>query len=179
MVSDLPRQVEKRVEAVVDWMVSEDLALWQEIMRLLRTRQAARDGPARGHARRPLHLRPPGTPGRGRQEAQRAVEGYDASGEAQRLAERVRDAVAGAALLQVSALGVGALVAALASTTAADVSGLLAAGSLAALGLLVLPARRQQARRELAAKVASLAREAGGGTDPELRPRARALGRRA
>ena len=156
VVCDLPRQVERRVEAVVDWMVAEELALWREIMRLLRGRQSA-------HAERLLgalddrfsydrqeRLDAVGL------EAQRAVEGYDAPGEARRLAERVREAVAGAALLQVSALGLGALVAALASTTAADVSGFLAAGVLGVLGLLVLPARRQQARRELGRKVASL-----------------------
>ena len=90
------------------------------------------------------------------EQAQRAVLSYDAAGEGRRLAERVREAVAGAALLQVSALGLGAIVAVLASTTAADVSGFLAAGTLAALGMLVLPARRRQARRELSAKVASL-----------------------
>jgi small GTP-binding protein len=156
VVGDLPRQVERRVEAVVDWLVAEDLALWREIMRLLRGRRSA-------HAER-LEGALDDRFGYDRQErldavgleAQRAVEGYDAPGEARRLAERVREAVAGAALLQVSALGLGALVAALASTTAADVSGFLAAGVLGVLGLLVLPARRQQARRELGRKLAAL-----------------------
>jgi GTP-binding protein EngB required for normal cell division len=156
VVSDLPRQVERRVEALVDWLVAEDLGLWQETMRLLRGRLAAHaerleglldDRFAYDRQERLLAVG---------EQAQRAVEGYDAAGEGRRLAERVREAVAGAALLQVSALGLGAVVAALASTTAADVSGFVAAGTLAVLGLLVLPARRRQARRELAAKVASL-----------------------
>ncbi len=156
VVADLPRQVERRVEALVDWLIAEDLAQWQEIMRLLRGRQAAHAERLAGALDdrfaydRQERLSAVG------QEAQRAVEAYDASGEARRLGGRVREAVAGAALLQVSALGLGALVAVLASTTVADVSGFLAAGTLAALGLLVLPARRQQARRELSAKVASL-----------------------
>ncbi len=47
VVADLPREVERRVSALVDWMVTEDLALWQEVMRLLRARQAA-------HAARPF-----------------------------------------------------------------------------------------------------------------------------
>ena len=155
VVADLPRGVERRVEAVVDWLVGEDLALWQEIMRLLRVRQAAHAERLAGLDDRFTYDRQERLGAVGEQ-AQRAVEGYDAAGEARRLAERVREAVAGAALLQVSALGLGAMVAVLASTTAADVSGFLAAGTLAALGLLVLPARRQQARRELALKVASL-----------------------
>jgi hypothetical protein len=68
----------------------------------------------------------------------------------------VRDSVAQTALLQVSALGLGALVTTLATSTAADVTGLVAAGALSILGLFVLPARRRKARAELAARVASL-----------------------
>ncbi len=178
VVSDLPRQVERRVEAVVDWMVAEDLALWREIMRLLRGRQSAHAERLEGALDdRFSYDRQERLAAVGR-EAQRAVEGYDAPGEARRLAERVREAVAGAALLQVSALGLGALVAVLASTTAADVSGFLAAGLLGVLGLLVLPARRQQARRELGARVASLRQKLVAALTPSFdKERARAAGR--
>jgi ABC-type transport system involved in cytochrome bd biosynthesis fused ATPase/permease subunit len=68
----------------------------------------------------------------------------------------VRESVAQAALLQVSALGLGTIVAALASTTVADVTGILAAGVLSLIGLFLLPARREKARRELAAKVTAV-----------------------
>ena len=88
--------------------------------------------------------------------AREAVARYDAAGEARRLAEKVRESLAQAALLQVSALGLGTIVAALASTTAADVTGILAAGALSLIGLFLLPARRDKARRELAAKVTAL-----------------------
>jgi hypothetical protein len=91
-----------------------------------------------------------------REAARAAVEHYDGPGEARRLAEKVRESVAQAALLQVSALGLGAIVAALASTTAADVTGILAASMLSLLGLFLLPARREKARRELAAKVSAV-----------------------
>lgn len=64
--------------------------------------------------------------------------------------------MAQAALLQVSALGLGTIVAALASTTVADVTGILAAGVLSLIGLFLLPARREKARRELAAKVTAV-----------------------
>jgi ABC-type transport system involved in cytochrome bd biosynthesis fused ATPase/permease subunit len=91
-----------------------------------------------------------------RGEAQRAVDGYDASSEARRLASDVRDSVAQTALLQVSAVGLGAVVTMLATTTAVDVTGLVAAGSLSVVGLFILPARRRKARTELAARVKSL-----------------------
>jgi hypothetical protein len=89
-------------------------------------------------------------------EAQRVIEGYDAAAEAKRLAEKVRDAVAQTALLQVGAVGLGTIVAVLASTTVADVTGVVAAAALSVLGLFVLPARRARARADLAGKVAAL-----------------------
>ena len=79
-----------------------------------------------------------------REAAREAVLHYDAPSEARRLAEKVRESVAQAALLQVSALGLGTIVAALASTTAADVTGILAASMLSLLGLFLLPARRRR-----------------------------------
>jgi hypothetical protein len=91
-----------------------------------------------------------------REAARAAVLQYDAPSEARRLAEKVRESVAQAALLQVSALGLGTIVAALASTTAVDVTGILTAGALSLIGLFLLPARREKARRELAAKVGAV-----------------------
>ncbi len=99
-------------------------------------------------------------------EAQRAIEGYDAAAEAQRLAGSVRDAVAQTALLQVGAVGLGTIVAILASTTVADVTGILAAGALSVLGLFVLPARRARARADLARKVTVLRGELTSALEP-------------
>jgi hypothetical protein len=88
--------------------------------------------------------------------ASRAVEGYDRDRESSRLAESVQAAVASAAVIEASALGLGALVTILATTTAADVTGVLAASTLSVVGLLVLPAKRRQAKAELNRKVASV-----------------------
>jgi small GTP-binding protein len=156
VVADLPRVIERRVEEVVDWMVASELGQWQAIAEQLVRRQAA-------HAAR-LVGGVVGTFERDRsrlletvrREAQRAVATYDHRAEAQRLAEAVRETVAGAALLQVGAIGLGAVVAAFATTTFADVTGILAAGALSVMGLLVLPARRARARRELRTKVAAM-----------------------
>jgi hypothetical protein len=91
----------------------------------------------------------------GRQ-AQRVVETYDRRAEAQALADGARTAVAAAAAVGASALGLGALVTVVATTAAADVSGILAASVLGAIGMLILPAKRRRARSELEEKVAAL-----------------------
>jgi len=156
VVGDLPRDVERRVEAIVDWMVQAELRQFQDVMDLLRGRARDHQGRMIGQVddrfeydRQRLLDAVWGA-------AQHAIGGYDAAAEAQRLAGSVRDAVAQTALLQVGAVGLGTIVAVLASTTVADLTGILAAGALSLLGLFVLPARRARARADLAGKVTAL-----------------------
>jgi hypothetical protein len=76
--------------------------------------------------------------------------------ESTRIAAEVQRAVAGTALVEISALGVGAIVTALATTSAADLTGILAAGTVAILGLLVLPAKKRAVKNELHDKIAAV-----------------------
>ncbi len=154
-VGALPYEVELRVDGVVDFMVEGELRQWQDVMALLAERKTAGPGAAGRVDDRFAYDRSRLLESV-REAARSAVEHYDAPGEARRLAEKVRESVAQAALLQVSALGLGTVVAVLASTTAADVTGILAAGALSLIGLFLLPARREKARRELSAKVAAV-----------------------
>jgi small GTP-binding protein len=151
----VPHEIERKVSGIVDFMVEAELRQWQDVMALLAERPAAGRGSATHVDKRFAWDRARMLDDVGAA-AREAVAHYDASGEARRLAEKVRESLAQAALLQVSALGLGTIVAALASTTAADVTGILAAGALSLIGLFLLPARREKARRELAAKVSTL-----------------------
>ena len=156
VVADLPREIEGRVSELIDWLVERDVQQWEAIREHVARRRSE-------HADRIV-----GREGRGfdrdRQRllesigrtAQRTIETYDREQEADRLAESVQRAVAGAALLEVGALGLGAAVAAVASTTVADVPGFLTAGVLFTLGLFVLPARKRKAQRELHGKIDKL-----------------------
>jgi small GTP-binding protein len=153
VVADLPQVVEKRVDEVIEWLVASDMRQWKAVSDRLALREAE-------HAERMLG-RVQGTfeSDRARlletvkREAQRAVESYDRDAEGRRLAEGVRDAVAHTAVLQVGALGLGTIVTMLATSSVVDVTGIMAAGAISVLGLLVLPARRRQATAELRDKV--------------------------
>jgi uncharacterized protein YlxW (UPF0749 family) len=65
-------------------------------------------------------------------------------------------AVAETAAAEIGAIGLGALITALATTVAADVTGILAASVVAALGLFVIPARRQAAKKEMVQRSTAL-----------------------
>jgi len=156
VVADAPKQVEAKVESLIDWLVESDLQQWQSVVNHVNRRAAA-------HADRMV-----GEVG-GRFEADRGrllatvgraasdgLASYDRAAEARRMADDVSKAVTGTALAGVGAVGLGATVALAASSTAADVTGLLAAGLLFSLGLFILPHRRRKAKAELKEKIAAL-----------------------
>ena len=155
VVADAPQQIEQKVEEVIDWMVGAELRQWQTVNALIADRRAR-------HAERIVGQVGSFDYDRGQlldtvgRAAQKAIDRYDRTAEARRLAESVRTSVAGIALLEVGALGLGAVITALATTTLVDVTGILAAGTMATLGLFILPARRRRAKQEFSEKIAEL-----------------------
>jgi small GTP-binding protein len=153
VVADLPREVERRVEELIDWMVASELRQWRGVVEQLERRRLEHADRIVGQVTGPFEHDRARLLESTRREALRAVEGYDRAGEAQRLASSVQVAVAGTAVLEASAIGLGAAVTSLATTSLADATGLLAAGTLSVIGLFVLPARRSSAKAELRQKV--------------------------
>jgi small GTP-binding protein len=158
VVGDVPQRIEGHVHDVIDWMVASELKQWQAVTDHVERRRALHESRMVGSAGRFQYDREQliNTVGRA---ARDAVERYDREREAAALADGVRTAVAGAALAQVGAVGLGAAVAALASTTAADVTGILAAGTVAVLGLFVIPAKRARAKADLRARIEKMRTE--------------------
>lgn len=153
VVGELPRVVERQVEQVVEWMVDSEERQWRGVVEHLERRRRAHEDRIVGSLAAGFEHDRARLLDDARRAAQRALEHYDRDAESSRLADSVRVAVAGTAALQVGALGLGTLVTMVASTAAVDATGILAAGALSAIGLLVLPARRAGAKSELRAKV--------------------------
>jgi hypothetical protein len=86
-------------------------------------------------------------------EAQAVVDSYDREAESLKLAQEVQTAIIQTAAVEVGALGLGALLVALLHTTLLDITGILGAGVVAALGLYVLPARRSKVKADLRQQV--------------------------
>lgn len=157
VVADAPQRIERKVNELIDWLVDSDLRQWQAVNEHLAERR-------RAHQDRIVGDLGPGSFVYDRQrlidavgrQAQQVVDGYDKSAEAQSIAQGAQEAVAASAVLEVGAIGLGALVAALASTMAADVTGILLATFIAALGLIIIPARRRAAKTEMRQKIADL-----------------------
>jgi len=157
VVADAPRQIERHVTELIDWLVDQDFRQWQAITDQLAERR-------RTHAQRILGSPEVGTFHADRtrlidsvgREAQRVIETYDRQHEAAAIADQARAAVTTAAAAGTAALGLGTLVTLAASSAAADVTGILMASVMATLGFLVIPARRRKAKMEMKEKVTAL-----------------------
>jgi small GTP-binding protein len=159
VVADAPQQIERKVGELVDWLVGADLKQWQAVTSHLSERRRQYrgrivgeedSGGARFHYDRTRLIEAVG------REAQKVVDSYDRRREAQELADGARNAVATAAAVGAGALGLGTIVTIAATTAAADVTGIILASVLAAIGFFILPARRQKAKEEMRTKIAAV-----------------------
>jgi small GTP-binding protein len=157
VVADAPQQIERKVGELVDWLVDADLRQWQAVTRHLaerrrqyRDRIVGEEGGARFHYDRSRMIDSVA------RETQTVVDSYDRRREAQELADGARNAVAAAAAVGAGALGLGTIVTLAASTAAADVTGLILASVMAAIGFFILPAKRQRAKTEMRQKIAAV-----------------------
>jgi len=156
VVADTPQLIERRVTEVIDWLVGTDLRQWQAVMDHLQKRKTEHADRIVGRVGGSFDFN------RGRlldsvgRAAQRSVETYDKEAEASRMAESVQVAVAGTALVEIGAIGLGAVLTHIAVTAAADFTGILAAGTIAVLGFFIIPNRRHDAKKELREKIEAL-----------------------
>ncbi len=157
VVADTPRQIEDRVNELVDWMVQQDLRQWTAVADHLGKRRDANLNRVVGDAPRE------GTLAWDRQRlidsigraTRLAVESYDQTREAADLAASARQAVVNAGLAGVGA-SIGVIIAVVAHAAFLDFTGVIAGVAAAALGLLILPARKRKSKAEFTAKLEDL-----------------------
>ncbi len=156
VVADTAQRIDRVAGQTIDWIVDQDVKLWRSITdQVDHARSIGPDSPVQRltgsfeYDRRALL----GSLG---QTARTVVAEHDHRREAEQLAESVRGAVAQTALIEVGAVGLGAVTMAILGGAAADVTGLFAAGILAGVGFYVLPLRRRRAREQLAERVETL-----------------------
>ncbi|MDQ4100386.1 MAG: dynamin family protein [Chloroflexota bacterium] len=149
VVGDTERAIDVTINELIDWMVEQDLRVWEAVNEYIDRRRLNKYadeliGEVGGQFRYDRRSLLESVSKRAREEVDR----YDADAHARELSFSVRNAVAAVAVAEAGAVGLGALVVAAASTVVVDVTGILAASVIAGIGLFVLPTRRRQARAE-------------------------------
>ncbi len=157
VIADVPQQIEEKIQELIDWMVERDFRQWQAVLEHLDKRKNAHQGKIVGDNQNTSfqynreHLIESVA-----NRAKRVVDGYDRHIEAANIANDAQNAVAAAAAIEVGAVGLGTLIAVLASSLAADVTGILVASAVAVFGLFIIPAKRRKANLELTQKIKTL-----------------------
>lgn len=157
VVGDIPQQIEQKVNEVIDWLLEAQLRQWQAVIQhIAERRQEHREhivgdmGVGSFNYDRERLMDAVG------REARKEVDTFDKTHEAKLIAQDAQVTVATSLAIEAGAVGLGALVAVLATTAAMDVTGILSAGMIAALGLFIIPVRRNIAKRELNEKISEM-----------------------
>ncbi len=158
VIADASQVIEKEVHALIDWLVRQNLEMWEKADAVLELRrQALREAAARARWMSPrfVYNREEiftnlGQPVRAR------LESFDARTEADSIVGAVNDALARTFGVQALVIGLGAVLTAAFTTLSIDVTGTIGITLLAIAGLFILPHRRGRLKRELSQKLETL-----------------------
>ncbi len=163
VVADMQEQIQKVMHESSDWLMKEEIALFERSMRYLadrlvidkyRDRVASR--PPHEHSfdyhRDQLVASIQAT-------FQREVDRFDVAGECNRVMEQAYRGVLHQVGIQTGAVGVGALLFTILTGAAMVITGVIAAGLLFAAGFVILPRTKRRAIQEFSMKVDALIRE--------------------
>jgi hypothetical protein len=149
VVGDTSRQIEHHVNDLIDWMIEKDYKQWRAVMDYINRRANQYADRIVGKIDSDFELNRQKLLASIGRHAQRVADSYDREAESLKIAQEVQRAVFQTAAVQVGALGLGAVLVAILHGVWLDVTGILGASAIAAMGLYVLPYKRNQVKAEL------------------------------
>ena len=156
VIAETSRDIERHVNELIDWLVERDYRQWRAVMDYLSRRSTQHADRLVGQVKGEFDFNRQNMLASVGREAQKVVDGYDREAESLKLAQEVQQAIIQTAAVQVGALGLGALLVVLLHTTLLDITGILGASAVAALGLYVLPYRRNKVKADLRERIKAL-----------------------
>ncbi len=156
VVGDTSRQIERHVNDLIDWMVEKDYKQWRAVMEYISRRATQHADRIIGKIDSDFELNRQKLLTSIGRNVQRVAESFDREAESLKMAQEVQRAVFQTAAVEVGAIGLGAVLVAVLQGVWLDVTGILGASAVAALGLYVLPYKRNQVKAELRRQVAEL-----------------------
>jgi hypothetical protein len=155
VIGETPQLIEAEVQSLIDWLVRQNLVVWEQADAQLQQRRAA----LHEAATRTRWITPEYVYNREEIFAKLArpvrerLDGFDARDEADAIVGSVNQALARTLGVQAAVVGVGALMTAAATSLTLDVTGALGATVLVITGLFILPHRRGRLKKDLSRKI--------------------------
>jgi hypothetical protein len=158
VVADVPRRIEEVVHQMVDWMVRNNMKLWNAALGELQahTERLREKGALAPEGDTTFHYNRDELFSRLRQPVEQRLGQFDVDAEARQIVAAVKESVTRTFGVEALAVGLGSVLVAIFTTAALDLSGVLAATLLGLAGFLILPARRRKLIRDLEAAIAKL-----------------------
>lgn len=157
---DWQGSVDRTVQESVDWLVKNNLRLWNETVGSALGEQINQLGGGSedliGRVGREFAYNRDEVYARMRGEAERRLSTYDVGFESRKMIDAATSAVIQSFGLGAGAVGLGYLVTTAFSSTALDVTGLTAATMLLVTSFLILPYRRSKAKEEFRSRIEQL-----------------------
>jgi hypothetical protein len=153
VVGDVNQQIDQKVGALIDWMVEKNLRLQQSTDEYIKRRASQRTEQLIGNVGGSFDYNRRALLDSVGKAANDVMATYNKERASAELADEVRASIAATAITEVGAVGLGAVIVALAHTALLDVTGILAATLLAVGGFALLPAKRRQAKKALRERV--------------------------
>ena len=158
VLADTSHAIEHHVNELIDWLIDRDYRQWQAVMEFIERRSLQHTDQMIGQVRGEFDFNRQNLLKSIGRSAQEVVDSYDREAEALKLAKDVQRAIIQTAAVEAGAIGLGAILVVILNTTFLDVTGILGASALAALGLYVLPYRRQKVKAQLRTRISDLRR---------------------
>lgn len=156
VLAETSRDIEHYVGEMIDWIVDRDYQQWQAVMDYLNRRASQHEDEMVGAVGSNFEFNRQNLIASVGRSAREVVDSYDREAEAHKLGQDVQRAILQTAAVEVGALGLGAILVAVLQTTLLDITGILGASAVAALGLYVLPYRRQRIKAELRVNIGEM-----------------------
>jgi len=158
VVADGPEQVENVVHQMVDWLVRNNLKLWNAAFTEVQahTERLRQKGALATPGSTEFNYNREDLFARLRAPVENRLGQFDAEREAEGIVAAVKESLAQTFGVNVLAVGLGAILVAIFTTAALDLSGVVTATLLAIAGWLILPARRRKLMRQLEETIAKL-----------------------
>jgi small GTP-binding protein len=161
VISDASARIEEEIQALIDWLVRQNLSAWDRVRETLEARQEA----LRETARRTRAL--PAEYVYNREEifrnlagpVKRHLDSFDPREEAARVVGAVNEAIGRTFGMEALVVGLGAVLTAAFTSLTIDVTGVIGGTILVIAGLFLLPHRRGRLKREITTRIETLRAE--------------------
>jgi GTP-binding protein EngB required for normal cell division len=157
VIADTPKKIDDEVGKIIDWILERSHRVWSDIQSFIERRRLAEyEDQMMGEVQDSFSYNRQALLNSIGKASTQILATYDTDVESRQIANDVQGTFATTALAEAGAVGLGALVATVLTSAAADITGILLATTLAVGGFYLIPRKRKKAKENLHERIAEL-----------------------